>query len=338
MKTPANKPPRAGHRRAAADRDLHRASALSFPSARSSPTPTHPSAVGAEDPRPAIHLVASVPPPGSRAARSRASRFGCRPSSTTRRPSRCSLRGEADLLFTGTSQGWENRLGRKPHRDDRHGRLGRLVARRAGTPSIRGFADLKGKRLALPFPGAPLDFQTRAILAHDGDRPRPGPHDQLRRLRAERAAPARGQARRGGASRAARHDRREDQGARAPASATPMRGRSATGDARVAPGEPVRLRLWARAHGTLRFLAVAAWQAASAQGAVRRRATSPRGSPPPSPPIAASLEESARNTLFDVPDLAVNKARVVEYYQQVARYLPGRARQLDDGFFFAALT
>ncbi len=34
-------------------------------------------------------------------------------------------------------------------------------------PSIRGFADLKGKRIALPFPGSPLDFQSRALLVFE---------------------------------------------------------------------------------------------------------------------------------------------------------------------------
>jgi NitT/TauT family transport system substrate-binding protein len=35
-------------------------------------------------------------------------------------------------------------------------------------PAIRDFADLRGKRVALPFPGSPLDFQTRAILRKTG--------------------------------------------------------------------------------------------------------------------------------------------------------------------------
>ncbi len=34
-------------------------------------------------------------------------------------------------------------------------------------PSIRGFADLKGKRIAMPFPGSPLDFQSRTLLSFE---------------------------------------------------------------------------------------------------------------------------------------------------------------------------
>ena len=77
------------------------------------------------------------------------------------------LRGDADLLYTGTSQGWENHLGGGP-----------LVMINTGTwgvsflmgrdPGIRSFADLKGLRLSVPFPGSPLDFQTRTILRRQG--------------------------------------------------------------------------------------------------------------------------------------------------------------------------
>ncbi len=34
-------------------------------------------------------------------------------------------------------------------------------------PQIKGFADLKGRRLAVPFPGSPLDFQSRALIAFE---------------------------------------------------------------------------------------------------------------------------------------------------------------------------
>ena len=76
------------------------------------------------------------------------------------------LRGETDLLLSGTSQGWENRLDGSPivMVDTGVWGLSSLVGK---DPSIRTFADLKGKRLAVPFPGSPLDFQSRALLSFD---------------------------------------------------------------------------------------------------------------------------------------------------------------------------
>ena len=68
----------------------------------------------AEDPRAPVHGRDPVPPPRRRGPARRASTSRSRPSSSTPRRSRCSLRGDADLLYTGTSQGWENRLGGSP--------------------------------------------------------------------------------------------------------------------------------------------------------------------------------------------------------------------------------
>ena len=77
------------------------------------------------------------------------------------------LRGDADLLLSGTSQGWQNRLDGSPivMIDTGVWALASLVGRDS---SIRSFGGLRGKQVALPFPGSPLDFQTRALLAHEG--------------------------------------------------------------------------------------------------------------------------------------------------------------------------
>lgn len=77
------------------------------------------------------------------------------------------LRGEADLLLTGTSQGWNNYLNGGPVVMINTGVWGvsYLIGKDA---SIQRFSDLKGKRIALPFPGAPLDVQTRYILRTQG--------------------------------------------------------------------------------------------------------------------------------------------------------------------------
>ncbi len=76
------------------------------------------------------------------------------------------LRGETDLLLSGTSQGWENRLDGSPlvMIDTGVWGVSSLVGRDA---SLKSFPGLKGKRLALPFPGSPLDFQSRALLAFE---------------------------------------------------------------------------------------------------------------------------------------------------------------------------
>ena len=80
------------------------------------------------------------------------------------------LRGEVDFLYTGTSQGWQNWLngGKVVMVDTGVWGVSYLVGKDA---SIKSFADLKGKRIALPFPGSPLDFQTRYILIKKGVSP-----------------------------------------------------------------------------------------------------------------------------------------------------------------------
>lgn len=79
------------------------------------------------------------------------------------------LRGEVDLLLTGTSQGWENYLSGSPLLMIGTGVWGVsfLIGSR-DCPTIKSVADLAGKSIALPFPGSPLDFQTRFLLQHYG--------------------------------------------------------------------------------------------------------------------------------------------------------------------------
>jgi NitT/TauT family transport system substrate-binding protein len=77
------------------------------------------------------------------------------------------LKGDADFIFTGTSTGWEHYLDGGPLVMLNTGVWG--VSYLVGKdPAIRDFSDLKEKRVALPFPGSPLDFQTRAILRKTG--------------------------------------------------------------------------------------------------------------------------------------------------------------------------
>lgn len=75
------------------------------------------------------------------------------------------LRGEVDLLFTGTSQGWENYLSGSPILMISTGIWGiSYLIGSSDCPCIKSIADLAGKRIALPFPASPLDFQTRFLL------------------------------------------------------------------------------------------------------------------------------------------------------------------------------
>jgi NitT/TauT family transport system substrate-binding protein len=77
------------------------------------------------------------------------------------------LKGEVDFLFTGTSQGWNNYLDGGPMLMINTGVWG--VSYLIGKDeSVKALTDLKGKKLALPFPGAPLDFQTRYMLEKQG--------------------------------------------------------------------------------------------------------------------------------------------------------------------------
>jgi len=80
------------------------------------------------------------------------------------------LRGDADMILTGTSQGWENHLGGGPVVMAATGIWGvsSLIGRE---PGFGGIADLRGRSIAVPFPGAPLDVQMRVVLEAAGLNP-----------------------------------------------------------------------------------------------------------------------------------------------------------------------
>jgi len=79
------------------------------------------------------------------------------------------LRGEVDLLLTGSSQGWENYLSGSPILMISTGVWGiSYLIGSISCPRIKSIAGLAGKRIALPFPGSPLDFQTRFLLQKQG--------------------------------------------------------------------------------------------------------------------------------------------------------------------------
>lgn len=85
------------------------------------------------------------------------------------------IRGDVQFLFTGTSQGWENRQSGGPLVMIDTGVWG--VSYMVGHDSaLIDFGKLKYKRIALPFPGSPLDFQTRYILIKNGIDPNKDAH------------------------------------------------------------------------------------------------------------------------------------------------------------------
>ena len=242
-------------------------------------------------------------------------------------------RGDADLLDTGTSQGWESRLGGSPVVIVATGVWGMssLVGRDA---SIATAADLKGKRIALPFPGAPLDFQTRYLLAKAGLDPDRdvqisyGAFTQsLPRLLAgqlDAAALPEPQAttavRDKGLVRLFRY---------------PEAWAGASGKGRASPQVSLfAMSAWADAHRHTIAALVAAWRRASA-----RVAADPAGMAATYAAAlsvdAALLAEALGNTLYEVPTFAQDAARVRSYYQEVLAFLPGEHVPLDDGFFFA---
>jgi NitT/TauT family transport system substrate-binding protein len=73
------------------------------------------------------------------------------------------LRGDVDALLTGTSQGWENHLDGGPIVMLGTGVWG-VSSMMSNIPGLTTPTDFEGLRVALPFPGSPLDVQMRYIL------------------------------------------------------------------------------------------------------------------------------------------------------------------------------
>jgi NitT/TauT family transport system substrate-binding protein len=242
------------------------------------------------------------------------------------------LRGETDLLLSGTSQGWENHLDGSPivMLDTGVWGISSLVGR---DPSIKGFADLKGKRIAIPFPGSPLDFQSRALLSFeklDPDRDVTisfGPFAQsVQRLLAGQldaaALPeplATMVVRKNGLLRLVQYSQ--------------AWARLTGGDGQSPQVSLFATQGYARDHAALIALVISAWDAASRRvtAAPAQAAAQFAAALIVDPPI---LEEAARNTLLSVPSPAENKARVLAYYQAVSKYFPAGPRPLDERFFF----
>jgi NitT/TauT family transport system substrate-binding protein len=242
------------------------------------------------------------------------------------------IRGDADLLLSGTSQGWENRLDGSPivMVDTGVWGLASLVGR---DPRITGFRGLKGKRLALPFPGSPLDFQTRALLSHEGLDPDRDVSISYGPFAQSVARLLSGQV---------------DAAALPEPMATSVVGSNGLfrvieysrawaamndGDGKSPQVSLFCTEAFAASHRPLLLDLVEAWREASHEvssnpaAAARSFAHSLDLTP-------AVLEEATRRTILMVPDFGENESRVLEYYSQVAPYLRGEKRTLDARFFF----
>ena len=242
------------------------------------------------------------------------------------------LRGETDLLLSGTSQGWENRLDGSPivMIDTGVWALSSLVGR---DRAITGFADLRGKRIALPFPGSPLDFQTRALLSFEKIDPDKGltisygPFAQsVQRLLA------------GQLDAAALPE---------PLATTVVKQNGllrlvqySQAWARLTGGDPQSPQVslfategYVREHGKELGALIGAWDAASRAVSARPAEIASQFAQALSTD-AATLVEATRNTLLAVPSPEENKSRVMAYYDLVSKFLPAGPRPLDERFFF----
>jgi NitT/TauT family transport system substrate-binding protein len=241
------------------------------------------------------------------------------------------LRGEADLLLSGTSQGWENRLDGSPivMVDTGVWGVSSLIGK---DPAIKGFADLKGKRIAMPFPGSPLDFQSRALLAFEKLDPDKdvtisfGPFPQsVQRLMSGQidavAVPeplATTLVRQNGLLRLVDYS---------------QAWARFTGGDRMSPQVSLfATEGYAADHKALLASIVSAWDGAtravnaSAKDTAAQFATALAVDP-------GILEEAIGNTLLSVPPAAENRTRVLAYYQVVSRWFPASPRPLDERFF-----
>ncbi|MFW6180917.1 MAG: ABC transporter substrate-binding protein [Spirochaetota bacterium] len=241
------------------------------------------------------------------------------------------FRGEAPLLFTGTSVGWENWLGGGSIVMINTGVWG--VSHLVGAdPRLDDFSLLAGKRIALPFPGAPLDFQTRYILARTGI----DPDEDMRivyssfsqtvplLVRGEvDAAPlpeplatsvVRGQ----GLHRLVAYTRAWEE---------------VTGSPRSPQVSLFATRAYASAHAELLRALAAQWEEAIAF-TLRHPREAAEVSARFLPFSVEIIQEAVQNTLFDLPSFEENRRLVTRYYRQVKAYIPGQRGALGREFFF----
>jgi NitT/TauT family transport system substrate-binding protein len=246
------------------------------------------------------------------------------------------LRGEADLMFTGTSQGWENYLAGGPLVLVNSGiwAVSSLIGG-PGSPPLSSLAELAGKKVALPFPGSPLDFQTRFILARRGL----DPDRDLRivYLAFGQSVPmlAKGQLDAAALPEPLATDLVLNRGFSRLLEYGKAWAEAAGGDPRSPQVSLFATRAFlAKNAGLVRRL-VEAWALASVEvardpeGSARAHAAALGLAP-------EVLARAVEHTLFWVPSAEENFRRVTEYYEAVKGYLPGDRGDLGRDFFLLA--
>ncbi len=241
------------------------------------------------------------------------------------------LRGEADFLFTGTSQGWENYLDGGPVAMINTGIWG-ISSMIGRDEKIRSFADLKGKRVALPFPGAPLDFQTRYLLKLSR-------LDPDRDLQISYSAPPQAVARlvQGQLDAAPLPEPLaatlvREQGLKRLFEYTQVWAGIHGGDGRSPQVSLFATREYCRSEPVLVARLVEAWRAASQVAADNPDVYAHRFAAALATPEGV-LEEAIRHTVYWVPAAEENRRRVLEYYREVQEFLPGSPPPLGEDFF-----
>jgi NitT/TauT family transport system substrate-binding protein len=242
------------------------------------------------------------------------------------------LRGDADLLYTGSSQGWQNRMDGSPivMIDTGIWGMSSLIGK---DPAIKGFADLRGKRISMPFPGSPLDFQSRALLSFEKIDPDkdltisfgPFPQSVQRLLSGQLDAAALPEplatavVKKNGLVRLVEYSK--------------AWARFTGGDPQSPQVSLFATTSYSSSHAAVIAAFVAAWDAAT-----RRVVAAPAAAAALfAADLAADpaiLEEATRNTLLSVPAPAENRARVLSYFTTVAPYLPAGTKQIDESYFF----
>jgi ABC-type nitrate/sulfonate/bicarbonate transport system substrate-binding protein len=244
------------------------------------------------------------------------------------------LRGEADLLLGGTSQGWENYLGGGPLVLVNTGIWG--ISSLIGAPGarpVRKLSDLAGRRIALPFPGSPLDFQTRCMLVLSG-------LDPDRSLRITYLAF-------GQSMPLLLHGQLDAVPFPEPQATLLVETRHlprlldySQAWAEVSGGDPrspqlslFATRAWVRRNSGLLHELVSLWRRSSEEVIADPAGTASQTAE--ALDVSAEVvEKSIGYTLFWVPGAEENRRRVMEYYEAVKSYLPGERGELGREFFF----
>jgi ABC-type nitrate/sulfonate/bicarbonate transport system substrate-binding protein len=194
-------------------------------------------------------------------------------------------------------------------------------------------ARLKGRRVALPFPGAPLDFQTRYLLERAGLDPDRDVEISYGAFTQSVPRLLAGQLDAAALPEPLATDVVRTMGLKrlfvyADAWA------AASGGDRLSPQVSLfATGPWVEEHRALVAALVDAWRATSRRvGADPAAAAAAHAAALGS--AADIVEEAIRNTIYEVPVFAENRARVLAYYDEVLRFLPGERARLDIGFFF----